>query len=148
MSIRVLALGAMVGSALVLSGCAAGDEADRPIAATSSVPATPGGPLAPDPGGKVIEIGMLTDGAGNVFEPAEFEARRGDVLRFVLKTGVHNANFVADSNPRGATLPPATPLLQLPGQSYDVKVEMAPGRYYFHCDPHALLGMIGNVTVE
>jgi plastocyanin len=45
-------------------------------------------------------------------------------------------------------LPAASPLLQVPGQTYDIAVNMAAGRYYFQCDPHALLGMIGYVKVE
>jgi plastocyanin len=57
-------------------------------------------------------------------------------------------NFVADSNPGKTGLPPASPLLQLPGQTHDIKVTWAPGRYYFHCDPHALLGMKGWLEVE
>ena len=28
-----------------------------------------------------------------------FEVHRGDVIRFVLKSGVHNVHFLADSNP-------------------------------------------------
>jgi plastocyanin len=29
-----------------------------------------------------------------------------------------------------------------------VLIEMPPGEYTFHCDPHAVLGMIGKLTVE
>jgi plastocyanin len=31
--------------------------------------------------------------------PAKFEVHRGDVIRFTLKTGVHNIDFLPDSNP-------------------------------------------------
>jgi plastocyanin len=34
-------------------------------------------------------------------------------------------------------------MFQLPGQTYDVKVQSPPGRYFYQCDPHALLGMVG-----
>jgi plastocyanin len=149
MSMRRLAIGVVLGGALVLAGCPGGDDPDHAMPTNTGAPAAAaGGVLTPDPGGKVITVEMETDGMGNFFEPAEFEANQGDVIRFMLVTGVHNANFLPDSNPPGTTLPPATPLLQLPGQTYDVKVEMAPGRYYFQCDPHALLGMIGYVTVK
>jgi plastocyanin len=30
----------------------------------------------------------------------------------------------------------------------DIPVNFAPGNYYFQCDPHAALGMIGHVDVE
>ncbi|MFL5576746.1 MAG: plastocyanin/azurin family copper-binding protein [Gemmatimonadaceae bacterium] len=39
-------------------------------------------------------------------------------------------------------------MLQLPGQTIDVKVNWAPGTHYFQCDPHAALGMVGHVKVE
>ena len=39
-------------------------------------------------------------------------------------------------------------MMQLPGQTYDVKVTWAPGTYYYQCDPHALLGMKGHLKVE
>ena len=111
--------------------------------------ATPGAPLTPGEGGKVITIELTTDAAGvNKFSPNDFEAHQGDVLRFTLGSGVHNVHFLADSNRTLASPPPASPLLQLPGQTYDIAVDFPEGRYYFQCDPHALLGMIGHVKVE
>ncbi len=132
------------------AGCKGGEQQTPPAAETAASPATPpGGPQTPDAGRSVIVIEMLTDEQGNnVFRPAELEAHRGDVLRFTLVSGVHNAHFVADSNPRVPGLPAAGPLLQLPGQTYDVKVTFPEGDYYFQCDPHALLGMIGRLEVE
>jgi plastocyanin len=38
---------------------------------------------------------------------------------------------------------------QLPGQEILVPVNFAAGKtYYFQCDPHALLGMVGTLKVE
>jgi plastocyanin len=121
--------------------------ATTPSAATPA--AAPGSPITPREGGKVITIEMTTDDKGNnKFTPSDFEAHQGDVMRFTLATGVHNVHFLADSN-RTLTNPPvASPLLQLPGQTYDIAVDFPEGRYYFQCDPHALLGMIGHVKVE
>jgi plastocyanin len=97
----------------------------------------------------VITIDMTTDDLGNnKFTPAEFTANPGDVMRFTLSTGVHNVHFLADSNPSLKPAPTPSPLLQLPGQTWDIAVDFAVGRYYFQCDPHALLGMIGHLTVE
>lgn len=140
-------------AALVLAGCS-GQE--QPAADGGAQPATPapaatnmGENLTPDPGGKIIVVEMMTDDQGNNrYDPADIEAHPGDVIRYTLKSGVHNANFLPDSNTLKAGLPAATPLLQLPGQTIDVKVTMAPGKYYFHCDPHALLGMKGHLEVE
>jgi len=57
-------------------------------------------------------------------------------------------HFLPDSNSIKTGLPPASDLLQLPDQTYDLPVSLAPGRYYFQCDPHALLGMKGHLNVE
>ncbi len=96
----------------------------------------------------MIVIEMITDETGNYFKPKEVEAKRGDVLRFTIKTGVHNVDFLPDSNPGKTGLPPASELMQLPGQSVDIPVTFAPGKYYFQCDPHAALGMRGQLEVE
>lgn len=139
----------MLALVLALAACAAEkrENGAEPVAGSGAATTTDGS-ATPDAGGKLISVEMETDAQGNnIFEPANIEARKGDVIRYTLVTGVHNANFVADSNPGKQGLPAATPLLQLPGQTHDVKVTLEPGRYYFHCDPHALLGMKGHVTV-
>ncbi len=100
------------------------------------------------PTGRTIVVEMVTDEKGNFFKPDKIEAHRGDVIRFVLRTGVHNVHFLADSNPGRTGLPPASAFLQLPGQELDITVDFAPGHYYFQCDPHALLGMLGRLEVE
>ena len=137
------------GATLALAGCGGEQQsASRDSSTAASVPAAAGN-VSPDPGGKVIVVDMETDGTGtNKFEPSVFEAKRGDVIRFTLISGVHNANFLADSNPGKSGLPAASALLQLPQQTYDVKVTWEPGTYYFQCDPHALLGMKGHVIVK
>jgi plastocyanin len=138
---------------VVLAACAGGgsDKAGtgNSTAAAPTTTATVAGPQTPDPGRKVIVVEALTDEQGNnVFRPAKIEAHRGDVIRFTLKSGVHNVHFLPDSNSGKTGLPPASDMLQLPGQTYDVKVTFEPGKYYFQCDPHALLGMKGQLEVE
>ena len=98
--------------------------------------------------GVVDTVAMITDGTGNYFKPKALTAHQGDVIRFTLTTGVHNVDFLPDSNPGKAGLPPASALLQLPGQTFDVPVTFAPGTYYFQCDPHAALGMRGHLVVK
>jgi plastocyanin len=147
---RILSFGAYVSATLLTLACGGEQPASDTTTATppSSSPSTSGA-QTPDSGRKVITIEMSTDEKGvNKFSPANFEAHRGDVLRFTLVIGVHNVNFLPDSNPPGVPLPPASALLQLPGQTVDVKVTWPAGKYYFQCDPHALLGMIGRVEVE
>jgi plastocyanin len=148
--------GTALVAALALAACggakdspsSAGDSAASPSAQAAPAPA--GGPQTPDAGGKVVTVEMLTDEQGNnVFRPAEVTASKGDVVRYTLVSGVHNVHFVADSNRTAEGLPAApSDMLQLPGQTYDVKVVSAPGRYYFQCDPHALLGMVGHLVVQ
>ncbi len=146
----------ILAAALLLTACTTkeqqpADSQQQPAAAAATAPSNAGfgENLTPDAGGKVIEVHMMTDEQGNnKFEPNSIEAHQGDVIRFMLKTGVHNVDFFADSNTVKAGLPAASALLQLPGQTADLKIALAPGKYYFQCDPHAALGMKGRLEVE
>ena len=101
------------------------------------------------PTGKVITVAMIADEKGSRYEPSEIEAHRGDVIRFTLTVGVHNVNFLADSNAGVANLPAPSDMLQLPGQTFDLAVNLAAGKtYYFQCDPHVPLGMKGHLKVD
>lgn len=105
--------------------------------------------VTPDPGGKVVTVELYSDAVGNYFKPAEIHAKRGDVIRYTLKVGVHNIHFLADSNAGRSGYPQApSDLVQLPGQTLDLAVKMPAGTYYFQCDPHAALGMKGHLIVE
>jgi plastocyanin len=143
-----------VGVSFVLAvalSCSKGEKAgtgDTSQTAPPAVPSVAGEPVTPAPGGKVIVVELETNEKGNFFEPSEIEAKKGDVIRFTLKVGVHNVHFLPDSNSVRTGLPPASDLLQLPGQTYDVPVTFEPGTYYFQCDPHAALGMKGHLKVE
>lgn len=106
------------------------------------------GPATPCPTCKVIDVTVTTNEKGNFFTPAEFEAHEGDIMRVTLVVGVHNVHFLPDSNPGKSNLPPASDMLQLPGQSIDIPLNFGKGKFYFQCDPHAALGMKGHVTVE
>ncbi len=131
---RVLAV---LVSAVVAAGC--GGEAGGEAGSNAAGPAV-------ELTGTVIEIGMFGIGE-TYYGPDRVTARRGDVIRFKLESGVHNTSFPADKNPEGVRLPDSTPYLQVPGQTYDVTVDLPPGEYYFQCDPHVALGMIGHLTV-
>lgn len=150
--LRTTRLLAVASTIAFLAACGGGGD---PAATTDAAPAadaggaTAGGEQTPDAGGSVITVEMITDDQGNnVFRPSKVEAKRGDVVRFTLVAGVHNVHFLPDSNPTAKGLPPAGELLQLPGQTYDLKVTFEPGHYFFQCDPHALLGMVGHLEVE
>ena len=98
--------------------------------------------------GDTIIVEMHSDATGNYYKPNEIEAEQGDVVRFVLKSGVHNVNFLPDSNEIKTGLPAPSDMLQLPDQTWDLVVSMQEGNYYFQCDPHAALGMKGKLEVE
>jgi plastocyanin len=147
------ALPFVLAAALVFAGCGGQKDATPDTQQATTTPAQPttdmGENLSPDPGGKIIVVQMMTDDQGNNrYEPSEFEAHQGDVVRFTLKTGVHNVDFLPDSNAVKTGLPAASAMLQLPGQTVDLKVTLPAGKYYFQCDPHAALGMKGRLEVE
>ncbi len=145
---RVLCSAAAVVSAITVMSCS-GDKKEG-AEKESAEHAEAAGPAATSATatGDTIRIEAWTDGTGNYFKPNKIEAHPGDVLRYVLKAGVHNVHFLPDSNQIKTGLPPASDMLQLPEQTYDLVVSMAPGHYYFQCDPHALLGMKGQLEVE
>ena len=141
-----------IAAATLIAACGGGEKSASsdtasPASGTPAASAPSGAPAA-TPTGKVIVVKLITDDAGNRFEPNKLEAHRGDVIRYTLTAGVHNVHFLADSNPGKAGLPPASDMLQLPGQTLDIPVNFAKGHYYFQCDPHAALGMIGHLEVE
>lgn len=131
-----------------LIGCAKGEKGAASDTAGGAAAQASGSEAKPAATGKVIVIEATTDEKGNYFTPKEIEAHPGDVLRFTLKLGVHNVHFLPDSNPGKKGLPPASEMLQLPGQTIDIPVNFEPGKYYFQCDPHAALGMKGKLEVE
>ena len=150
-----LLLASTIVAAAALGACKGGEKqpaAESTAAATTpdtSAGAASSGTVTPGPGGKVIVVELITDATGNSFKPKDLEAKPNDVIRYTLTAGVHNVDFLPDSNPGKTGLPKASEMLQLPGQTFDVAVKsFAPGHYYFQCDPHAALGMRGHLEVE
>jgi plastocyanin len=130
----------MLGVAMLVVAACGGESVARDAggsqASGSTVPLT----------GTVIDVGM--HGVGDqYFDQTAIEARRGDIVKFVLVSGVHNVAFPADQNPAGVELPKASPYLQAPGQAFELTVDLPPGEYFFQCDPHIALGMVGTLTV-
>lgn len=137
-------------SAFVIAGACSGEKketeehGEKPGAAPAAAAPAP----SVRPTGKNIVVELFSDEKGNYFKPNKLEVHRGDKITFTLAAGVHNVHFLPDSNPGKQGLPPASDMLQLPGQTYELLVDFAPGKYYFQCDPHALLGMVGHLEVE
>jgi plastocyanin len=133
-----------LGLVFPLGACGGESASAAPAAEEAQAAATE----APATIGRVIEVKMITEGASNRFEPAQIEAKQGDVVRFVLASGVHNVSFPADQNASAAGLPAPSAFLATPGQAHDVPVTFAAGEYKFQCDPHAMLGMVGTLKVQ
>ena len=128
---------------LTLLACGGGGES------ASSTPAGGAPPAAEVKAtGKIITVLLTTDEKGSYFTPSTIEASTGDIVRFTLKTGVHNVSFPDSINTIKEGLPKSSDFLQIPGQEYDLTVSMGPGTYQFHCDPHAALGMKGQLIVK
>ncbi len=137
-----------LGIALALAALAAcsGDSTKQPTGEHGAPAASSS--EAPAPTGDTIVVELITNENGNYFKPNKIEAKKGDLIRFTLTSGVHNVHFLPDSNPGKSGLPAMSEFLQLPGQTYDLVVNLDEGHYYFQCDPHAALGMVGKLEVE
>ena len=148
--LRMLLSVSALCSAVVITACSGEkkESGENESAEHAATPPAAGAPSSVAATGDTIIVEAWTDGTGNYFKPNKIEAHPGDVLRYVLKVGVHNVHFLPDSNEVKTGLPPASEMLQLPGQTYDVAVTMPAGKYYFQCDPHAALGMKGHLEVE
>ena len=139
--VALFALAAAIGCSTEKKESSEGKEGGEKHAEEATGPAV-------KPTGDTVKVELYSDATGNYFKPNEIEAKRGDVIRYTMMVGVHNVHFLPDSNTIKTGLPPASDLLQLPGQTYDLLVTMPEGKYYFQCDPHAALGMKGHLKVE
>jgi plastocyanin len=124
------------------------DSPSTPAAA----PAAQGGTVTPDAGGQVHEVQMVSTqgGASGEFQPKTLNVKKGDVVRWTMADGVvmHNVSFTqADSNPGGFTPPADSPFLTQQGQTFELKIDFAPGTYNYVCVPHEAMGMVGSITV-
>ena len=147
-SITLAACGGKENAATTSDASSDTSAASTASTASSGTSSSTSSEPAATPTGKVIVVELNSDANGNYFKPNEIEAHRGDVIRYTLKSGVHNVDFLPDSNPGKTGLPKASDMLQLPDQTLDVPVNFKEGTYYFQCDPHAPLGMKGHLKVE
>lgn len=118
-------------------------------------------PAAAPASGNVIRVRMQMVGTRQVFEPANFTVRVGDVVEFVNVSGFpHNVAFEAAKIPAGSAdflnrvmankmSPLNGPMLTAANQTYRVSFAGAPvGTYEYFCLPHKAMGMKGVITVQ
>ncbi|HEU4882118.1 MAG TPA: plastocyanin/azurin family copper-binding protein [Longimicrobium sp.] len=100
---------------------------------------------------RVVQMRTTQGGASGEFDPREVHARRGDLIRFRMADGDahHNVSFTHfNGDTPGVQLPPDSPYLTEPGQSWQIRVDLPPGTYPFACVPHADAGHRGTLIVE
>jgi plastocyanin len=95
---------------------------------------------------KTVQVVVGADGETR-FAPAAITVHPGDTVRFVAFAGVHNVHFPQESNTGATGLPKPSDWLLRDGDTYLLRVGLRPGTYHFQCDPHALMGMKGTLTV-
>jgi plastocyanin len=169
MSIRDLNKLPLVALLALAAACGGGDEQAAPAttentppasgtptvempASTPTVTPTQGSTATPDAGGQVHQVQMVTTqgGASGEFQPKTLNVKKGDVVRWTMaESGIpHNVSFSqADSNPAGFTPPADSPLYTNAGETYELKIDFAPGTYNYVCVPHEMMGMVGTITV-
>jgi plastocyanin len=163
---RILRRLPVVAFALAVAACA-----PCPIPQTQPAPTSPGlnppAPLEPSraeradaqaiveeaESPRVVEVQIRTmqEGASGEFAPREVRVRQGDVVRFRMADGysVHNVVVIDDAHgTRGIPFPPPGPYLAQQGQSWQIRIDLPPGRYGFACLPHAEFGHRGTLIVE
>ena len=172
MSIRDLNKLPIVALLALTAACGGGDE--QAPATTENAPAASGTPtvempaetapaatpaaggsasVTPDAGGQVHEVSMVTTqgGASGEFQPKTLNVKKGDVVRWTMADGtvMHNVSFSqGDGNPAGFAAPADSPYLTQQGQTFEYKVDLAPGTYNYVCVPHSMMGMTGSITVQ
>ena len=130
---------------LALAVTAAACSRDRPAEdATPPPPAPAAAGEVPSTGGIVYEVRITPAG----FIPALVDARRGDVIRFVLADSSGGVTFPRRGNPGGAALPSPSPVMRQPGQVYEIPVDLPPGAYTFAELPPGPGASIGQLTVR
>lgn len=98
------------------------------------------------------EVDMVERGQyGLAFDPQRLTAQLGDTIRFVQRGGLpHNVRF--RSTPDGVELAEAeeSPMLTAPGDVWDLLLDrrFRPGKYFYVCVPHEVMGMAGILYVQ
>ena len=92
--------------------------------------------------GSVVEVG----GSSNVFTPDNIDIVVGQTVTWTRLSGFHNVDGSTDTypnNPDSFFSGPASS-----GWSSFSYTFTEPGHYYYQCNPHVSMGMIGTITVS
>jgi plastocyanin len=159
---------ALVAGAMAIVACSGGDKNAQQTSATqndtAAAPATQNtgaastAAMAPITG-KTVEVKMIGDGQTYKFDPANVTVKQGDGVKYIMVSGgPHNVAFLnvpqAAQGQLSANMPNqmkelTSPMMMNPNETYTVSFANVPaGKYDYHCEPHAAMGMAGSVTVQ
>ena len=90
---------------------------------------------------------VTTDNDTDVFQPADLVISAGDTVRFEM-TSRHNAVQVSEEVYQDRRVEPLEGgFVVWFGQTEDILFS-DPGVYYYICEPHVVMDMVGTITVE
>lgn len=161
---------ALVAGAMAIVACSGGDKNAQQTSATqndtAAAPATQNtGAATTTPGaaapitGKTWEVKMIGDGQTYKFDPANITIKQGDGIKWIMVSGgPHNVAFIntpdaaksqLSANMQNQMKELTSPMMMNPNETYIVSFANVPaGKYDYHCEPHAAMGMVGSVTVQ
>lgn len=167
---------ALVAGAMAIVACSGGDKNAQQTSATqndtAAAPATQNTGAAATTGaatttptasapitGKTIEVKMIGDGQTYKFDPANVTIKKGDGIKWIMVSGgPHNVAFINTPDAAKAQLSGnmpnqmkelTSPMMMNPNETYTVSFANVPaGKYDYHCEPHAAMGMAGSITVQ
>jgi plastocyanin len=161
---------ALVAGAMAIVACGGGDKNAQQTAATTNdtaaAPATQNtgaagaGAVATAPiTGKTVEVKMIGDGQTYKFDPANVTIKAGDGIKWIMVSGgPHNVAFLntpaaaqaqLSANMQNQMKELTSPMMMTANETYVVSfANVPPGKYDYHCEPHAAMGMTGSITVQ
>lgn len=153
-----------------LAACAGGEKAadttaadTTTAAAPAATPAAPGGAAVAAPiTGTTHEVKMIGDDKGYRFEPANFTAKVGDGVKFVMVSGgPHNVAFDAaaiaddqeaqlDANMGTDKMGTLSSAMKMnPNETITISLgNLKAGAYAYNCTPHLAMNMKGVITIQ
>ena len=137
MHLRRRAVTGALALAFLASACTEYDNGNNTLSGRDASPTAPGDPQTTGPA--VPDGPFVLEAKDNVFVPATFEVKAGDVSFDMKNTGVAphtftNAELKVDVNADG-------------GKTVPVKFTAQPGTYKIICKYHEAVGMVGELKV-
>ena len=137
----------ILASAVALMACGSEDSTDSSTDGSDSGTQTATSDWDATPAADATVHEVLTTDTSMDFEPEDLTIAAGDVVRFVM-SATHNAIQVSQEtyDERGSAPVVGGFEVQF-GQTREITFT-EPGVYYYVCQPHTMLEMIGTVTVQ